>query len=248
MKQQYDLFADKYDIQLNSTPYRPHVEAYSFFKILGSVENLRVLDLATGTGYYARACAKLGAKDVVGIDLSKEMIEIARQAEADTPYNIRYEVADATQFSDQDPFDIVIAVYLLHYAPSYEDLQTMCHSIASNLKSGARFVAYQLNPELSRVEGYYAAYGLSMTSTSSFEDGEKLIMKIKLAGIETPDISVYRWNQETIETCLKEAGFKSIQWHQPELSPRFSETDYPADFFDVYLEQPHAVLFEATKS
>lgn len=246
METQYNLLADKYDLLLKATPYRPYVEAYTFLGIVGDVTGLRVLDLATGTGYYARACAKMGATEVVAIDISDQMIEVARHAEADEPLNIHYHVGDAAQFRGDKPFDVVIAVYLLHYAPTHEILQAMCNNIAANLKPGGRFVTYQMNPQFPEQAGYHEKYGLFVTQPQ-YQDGEQLTMQLKLGGEMTPDIAVYRWNKETIGAALKAAGFKSIQWHQPRLSPEWYQSGDGADFFKDYLAHPHALVVEAVK-
>lgn len=247
MDKQYNLLADKYDILLNATPFRPYIEAYTFFSILGDVKGLRVLDLATGTGYYARACAKMGAAEVVGIDVSDQMIGVAQHAEADEPLGVRYEVSDAGQFKADQPFDLVIAVYLLHYAPNREILQAMCQNIADNLKPGGRFVTYQMNPAYPDTPGYYEKYGLYVTHPRG-EDGEQLSMRLELGGEISPELAVYRWNKETLEEAFTQAGFTSIQWHQPRLSPEWQKTSDDPGFFEDYLAVPHAVIVEMVKA
>lgn len=58
--------------------YRTAVEAHSFLKVLGDVKGLRVLDLACGNGHYTRIIFERGAKEVDGVDLSSEMIHLAK--------------------------------------------------------------------------------------------------------------------------------------------------------------------------
>jgi len=58
--------------------FRSVVEAYSFFKELGDVKGLRVLDLACGNGHYTRQIYERGAKEVAGVDVSSEMIKLAK--------------------------------------------------------------------------------------------------------------------------------------------------------------------------
>lgn len=56
MSKQYNLVADQYDISFQIAPYRLHIEAYSIFNLIGDVTNQEVVDLATGTGFYAAPC------------------------------------------------------------------------------------------------------------------------------------------------------------------------------------------------
>jgi predicted RNA methylase len=66
-------------------PYRLHIEAFSVFNLIGDVSNQQVLDLATGTGFYARALRQQGAACVVGVDIADQMIQIGRMAEQNEP-------------------------------------------------------------------------------------------------------------------------------------------------------------------
>ena len=58
---QYDGIAAQYQRSKHS-PIRRHVEAWSFFRMLGPVDGLAVLDLACGEGFYTRQLARRGAR------------------------------------------------------------------------------------------------------------------------------------------------------------------------------------------
>ncbi|HEY7417427.1 MAG TPA: methyltransferase domain-containing protein [Ktedonobacteraceae bacterium] len=92
-----------------------------------------ILDLGCGTGHLTRAIADTGAR-VLGIDGATSMIEQARQNYPD----IEFQVADARTFYMPDTFDAVFSNAVLHWIPEAE--QAVQH-IATNLKSGGRFVA-----------------------------------------------------------------------------------------------------------
>ena len=64
-----------------------------------------VLELGCGTGYFTRALARSGA-DIVAIDVSPDLLEIAR-ANCSAP-NVRYEIQNAYEMSYPDAvFDFV---------------------------------------------------------------------------------------------------------------------------------------------
>jgi len=77
----------------------------------------RILDVATGTGGQAFAFARARrGYDVVGIDLSEEMLKVANQKNGNQ--NLRYQVADATNLPfEDDHFDVSCVSFALHEMP-----------------------------------------------------------------------------------------------------------------------------------
>jgi SAM-dependent methyltransferase len=70
---------------------------------------VRVLDVASGPGYVAAACAERGA-DVVGVDIAQEMLSLARTLRPD----LAFRKADAEELPFADgSFDAVIANFLI---------------------------------------------------------------------------------------------------------------------------------------
>jgi 2-polyprenyl-3-methyl-5-hydroxy-6-metoxy-1,4-benzoquinol methylase len=56
--------------------------------MVGPLEGTRVLDLACGFGFYTRLLKQEGAAQVVGVDLSPEMIRLARANEQAEPLGV----------------------------------------------------------------------------------------------------------------------------------------------------------------
>jgi SAM-dependent methyltransferase len=82
----------------------------------------RVLDLGTGTGKAARVVARrFPAAEVVGVDLSPEMIEVANELLPDElAGRVRFHVGDASALSfDDASFDLVV---LMNMIPFFEEL------------------------------------------------------------------------------------------------------------------------------
>lgn len=75
----------------------------------------KILDVCTGTGAQAFAFARKGY-DVVGIDLSKEMLEIAKKKNKRYGYsNMGFKAADATKLPFEDNrFDVSCVSFALH--------------------------------------------------------------------------------------------------------------------------------------
>ena len=114
---QYDHIGSKYD-EYARTATLKRAETYTFFRMVGALDGQRVMDLACGFGYYTQRLKQHGAAQVLGVDISPEMIRLAREHEQKEPLGITYRVCDATALPSLGHFDLVTAVYLLNYAPS----------------------------------------------------------------------------------------------------------------------------------
>jgi len=82
---------------------------------------MRVLELGCGTGYFTRELVRSGA-DVVAIDVSPELLEIARANCSGS--NVRYEIQNASALSYPDAvFDSVVGSSVLHHLEIEEALR-----------------------------------------------------------------------------------------------------------------------------
>ncbi|MBV9278746.1 MAG: class I SAM-dependent methyltransferase [Chloroflexi bacterium] len=246
MPADYDAVADQYDATFQALPYRIFVEEWSVLNALGDVDRRSVLELATGTGHYARRLRRLGASRVVAVDLSAEMIALAQEAENRTPLGISYRVDDVTTLELDETFDVVVAVYLLHYAADIDRLDAMARVIAHHLKPGGRFVTFQLNPSLAREDHYYEPYGMRVNLPRRYSDGQELSFSVQVGGDWWAPISVHYWTRETLTASLQRAGLTDIRWQDPTLDPQ-GAARHGEDYWKAYFEHPHCVVIEATR-
>ena len=97
----------------------------------GIGKNVKVLDVACGTGVLFPDYKKLGA-DVTGIDISPEMVNVAREKFPD----INVLCGDAASFDFEETFD---AVMIYNAFPHFINAQKLIESLAGNLRVGGRF-------------------------------------------------------------------------------------------------------------
>lgn len=80
----------------------------SIFENIISKDKMTVLDVGTGPGIIAFFLAELGKK-VMGIDLSENMIQIARRNARDYNLDVDFRVGDAENLPfDDESFDAVV--------------------------------------------------------------------------------------------------------------------------------------------
>jgi 2-polyprenyl-3-methyl-5-hydroxy-6-metoxy-1,4-benzoquinol methylase len=247
MSAYYDEIADSYDQSMQLLPLRKYVEAYSVLRALGELRGKSVIDLACGTGFYSRACKRAGATPVVGIDLSGEMLRAAQEIEKTTQLGIDYRQGDVSKLPELGAFDVVLGVYLLHYASSPESLAGMCQGIAASLKPGGRFVSFVLNPDIASDPNYYQSYGLVHHCEGPRRDGQPIAASVHIGELVLPGLTVYRWERATLAQALQQAGLSDVAFALPQASPQGIESLGEA-FFQAYLQTPHCLLIEARKA
>ena len=214
----YDKIAREYQ-QSKTLLFRECIEWYSYQQLLGDVSGLKVLDLACGEGFYSRRVKLRGADVVVGVDVSTQMIELARRQEAAQPLGIEYIVADAGQEDVFGVFDMVIASYLLNYARSREELLAFCRTIAANLKPGGRFVSINNNPD-QPPQTYPACrqYGFNKTLVGPLVEGAAISYEFFRGG-RSFKIDNYYLSRDTHDWAFRQAGMSGLCWHDIQVSP-----------------------------
>lgn len=131
----YDIYADEYD---KSLAYLDSFEGDKIFAMMGDVEGKRVLDIGCGTGRMIENLRKFGAK-AVGIDVSKEMLRVARKKFLSTEFVLGD--AENLPFEDEE-FDMVIASFVVVHLG---DLRLAFEEVHRVLKDGGVFIVTNIN-------------------------------------------------------------------------------------------------------
>jgi toxoflavin synthase len=245
MGSQYDHLSRDFGA-VKSLPIRQHVEFFSFFEVLGRIEGKTVLDAGCGTGIYTRQLKERGAARVVGLDLSADMIQVARAAEQEQPLRIEYVVGDLAGAGKLGPFDLVTVGYVLHHAATRPEMLGMCQGVHDALAPGGRFVGTAMSYAFQSTDpDYYRAYGFSLAHDGSLRDGSPVTLTLATGqGLIT--IGVHYWSKEGYESALTEAGLTDIRWHDPRVSPAGVE-EHGEDVWKDYLAHPHALVLECVR-
>jgi SAM-dependent methyltransferase len=111
--------------------------------LAGRLQDARVLDVACGEGYLSRLLAPLGPREVIGIDISSALIEIARERTDAT--NVSFRVEDAQELTSIDDASMDIAVCQMAVM-DIADHRAVFRAVHRVLKPDAPFVFSLLHP------------------------------------------------------------------------------------------------------
>lgn len=220
----YTDFASVYDILMEHIPYDEWTDYIdSIMKDYGIDKGL-VLELGCGTGAMTRRMAARGY-DMIGIDMSEEMLSLARQRSEGKEDGILYLCQDMREF---ELYGTVAAVFCvcdtINYMLSSEDLSKVFRLVANYLDSGGLFIF-----DMDTVYLYEEVLG-DNTSIMKHESGDfiwensfypdEIINEVNLTLFFKQEHSLYRKHEEThirraystdtIKCLLDEAGLDML--------------------------------------
>ena len=240
---QYDGIAEAYR-DSKRLPFRRYVEAYSLFEILGDLRGTRVLDLACGDGFYTRMIKVAGALEVTGVDLSAEMIRLAEEEERARPLGCRYLHRDAATLDRPEQVDLVVAVYLLNYARTREELLRFVEVAHSLVRPGGRFAGFNDNVRnVPRGRLSLPQYGLEKECAEDPREGDAILYTITNEDGTRFEFRNYFLEPETYEWAFREAGFDRFRWAGPYLHPSHREDP----LWDAFMSHPPVIGFSAAR-
>lgn len=239
----YDRIAQEYkDSKL--LPFRRYIETYSLFQMAGDITGLNVLDLACGEGFYTRKLKQAGAEFVTGVDLSPEMINLALANEDENPIGCSYIINDVATLPCLDSYDLVVAMYLLNYAKSRNELLAFCRAAYRQLKPGGQFIGYNDNM-MNHISlyGTYRKYGFIKQGNPKRHEGDPIRYTFFNLDGSKFQFNNYYLRTETYVEAFREAGFVNSQWIHPLLDPSQRDDRY----WDHFMAYPPVIGFMAQK-
>ena len=240
---EYDAIADAYR-ESKRLPFREAIERYTLFEILGSVEGKTVMDMACGDGYYTRLLKRAGAAEVTGIDISAEMIRLAEEAEARRPLGCKYIQQDVAALEPTGSVDVVVAMYLLNYARTREQLCQLCRVCHGALRPGGRFVGFNDNIRVPPVGSVsWKKYGLEKACAGGPVEGSVVLYTVTNNDGSRFQFENFFLTPETYRSAFREAGFKDFEWLEVALHP----AQRGNRFWDEFLSNPPVIPFSASR-
>ena len=227
-------------------PWRTHAEVPTAEILLANVSGKKVVDLASGDGFYSRIIKELGADTVVGVDLSEAMIAIAREEEEKSSLNISYVCSNVASWQTTEKFDVAFAGYLLNYARSYEQLEAMLRSVARMLKPDGIFVGFNANPlDVRLTSPHLAKYGIAKEVRDRIlGEGSEIKYTFSDQGEDLCQITNYFMPYDRMRQAFFECGFRGFELLKMRVSAKAIE-DYPVGYWDELINDPTVIGFKA---
>ena len=171
-RKQYNKAAEEYHeyVSREDNVWHKYMEKPLLKKILKEkIKSKKVLDLGCGSGIFSNELLKLGAKKVVGLDLSDELIEIGKKEYP--KIELVQGNAKKTNFKRSE-FDVVVSSLTAHY---FKNLNELFKEVSRVLKNNGSFVFSMQHP-IMEVSGRLRIKGKIIPGKSElknyFEDKE----------------------------------------------------------------------------
>jgi len=136
----YGDFASIYDELMDETPYEEWVQTVTGILSEYGIEDGLVLDLGCGTGTVTEMLAARGY-DMIGVDLSEEMLEVAMEKRVESGHDILYLCQDMREFELYGTIRAIVSVCdSINYLTDIEDV-VQTFKLANNyLDPGGIFI------------------------------------------------------------------------------------------------------------
>jgi toxoflavin synthase len=218
----YDSVASDYDIIWSVPAVKilfPLLD--NNLKRLGPWDGTSVLDFACGTGFGLREMKKLGAKRLVGVDISNDMLEVAKQTSPDAGFELHH--ADCSKSLShlnlpEAAFDLVIGMWLLNYPEDRAQMGAMWQNIATYLKPGGKFVGIIQNQDVfhpTSMQSKWKEYGAQETDVRELPSGDGVRMHVQFDTEPKVEFDTFVLKKEILESEGKKAGFSDLEYIQP---------------------------------
>lgn len=221
----YSSFAQVYDLFMDNVPYEEWSEYLIGLLREYEVEDGLVVDLGCGTGKMTRLLEKSGY-DMIGIDCSEEMLEIAREVQVESANsNILYLLQDMREFELYGTVRAVVSICdSINYIIEDEELEQVFRLVNNYLDPKGIFIF-----DLNTVYKYRELLGETTISENreegsfiwdNFFDEEEQINQYDLTLFIKEEHDLYRKYEEThfqraytlerVKELLEKAGMEFV--------------------------------------
>ena len=176
-------------------------------KLMSPVEGLDVIDVACGTGDLSEAFERAGARSVLGVDFTPEMLDIAKvRAQRSRRERIEYRVGDAMALELEDASgDLVSIAFGIRNVASPEQALSEFRRV---LRPGGRLVVLEFsepsNPLIRWGHNFYCTQLMPRTAAFLARDRSGAYRYLPKS------VSAFM-GREQLVSAIQEAGFRDVR-------------------------------------
>jgi predicted TPR repeat methyltransferase len=174
------------------------------------VSGRKAMDFGCGTGRSTRLLKKLGF-DVIGIDISSDMIKKALEIDPKGDYRLIKE-GDFRQFNDNE-FDLILSAFTFDNIPTMEKKVQLFVGISNLLKREGVIVSIVSSPEIYINE--WASFSTKDYPENKFaKSGDKVRIIITEIDDSRP-VEDILWTDEYYRETYKRSGLQLLKTYKP---------------------------------
>ena len=220
----YTSFAAVYDMFMDNIPYGEWCGYVTSLLEEHGIGDGILLDLGCGTGSLTELLAEKGY-DMIGVDLSEDMLQIAMEKRAESGHNILYLLQDMREFELYGTVRAVVSICdSMNYILEYEDLVQVFRLVNNYLDPAGLFL-FDMNTEYKYRELLGSSTIAEDREESSFiwendYDEEERINEYDLTLFIRQEEGLYRKYREThfqraysldeVKRAIEEAGMEFV--------------------------------------
>ena len=226
----YNHMAAIYTAHAENSAYNAYYERPAMLSLLGDVTDLRVLDVGCGDGTYIEICLQRNVKEIIGFDISENMLEIARKRFNDQVQLYHASLDEDLDFIPNEHFDRIICPLMMHYVLDWENAFS---KLIRKLKHGGQLLFSTGHPtddfRFSETRNYFEVElikenwsSLNMTVKTYRRSLTEIFRSIHRAGFvleellePQPIASLKEKNLETYEKLMSFPSFICIKLSKP---------------------------------
>ena len=224
------------ELRRNSKGYNEFLEEPAIDSLLPNLNNLEVLDIGCGFGFFSTKVIKNGAKSYLGIDLSQKMLSEAKRLETEKVKFINSSIEDF-EYHEQK-YDVVVSSVCFHYV---KDIQNIFDKIYRSLKPNGVLIFSVEHPICtSLLKGWHTNESKIHWPIDNYFDESK-----RYQNWFTDNIVKYHRTIETYVGSIIRAGFTLSNLLEP--SPSKEDIILREDLIDHY-RRPALLVIKAQKT
>lgn len=176
-------------------------------KLLRSIQPKKMLDIATGTGDFAVECLALGPDQIVGMDISKEMLEVGKEKMKKKGVDkiISMKLGDSENIPFEDnTFDAITVSFGVR---NFENLEAGLSEMNRVMKPGGKTAIIEFSmPEKFPIKQLYKFYFMNILPLIG-----RLISKDHRAYTYLPEsVNAFPYGQRFLDIYQK-CGYKNVK-------------------------------------